>query len=659
MSGQNSPIRIVSAADEAYVVPLGVMLCSVFENKNAADVIEVYILQEEGGISQSAQAELSVLAEKYDQCKVYFKILDISAYERLHVNIDYINPVTYYRFSLDALFDPKIDRLLYLDCDMIIQTDIRKLWETDLKGLPLGAVEDGAMMEPTTKWAKSLKLKLRFSQNSKYFNAGVLLIDMVKWREENISAKCMQLLIDYPEIITLNDQDALNFILKDRWVQIPVHWNTTTFLFTDRHRFMNKKIKLALKSPSIIHYTTGNKPWFTHMHHPAQDFFIKYWEKSPWYPKPLNTNSGQIQQGVSLISVCTSHKHLTKAIDSWQKVPEIREIILVYPESDQQVAEIKKQFKAINLITIEVPEINNENMPALVNLAARMSSFNKLLNMYCGAQVYEQFCKVHPLKPNQFYGLRYWNDWFQNTNYMINGWYIHRKDYFRMNGMNEQIPFYESHLDLFNRLAGSGHEELRMKHNYLFSLTGSSPEKEFTTIRGISSKTLKEKMFLKTEMIKVLTHQFPWQLSNRMQDYSLTDIAENSFRAVAKGGLQFRPIDETQLAEMETNALKAYVSIYYPYMQQNPFSKSTLEEAGLEAMKDLFRYLGDPKNTIALAAKTSDEQGEMQFTLPSDASDELKEVYKSLSWKIGYRVTRVLVKLFGWTSWFKRKFPDG
>lgn len=653
-----SPIRIVSAADEGYIVPLGVMLCSLFENNKTRDPIEVYLLTGEKGISDAGKSSLKKIIDRFPNTSIHYLHISSEIYKVFNVNIEYINLVTYYRFSIDSLFDESIERILYLDCDLIIKGDIKHLWHTDLKGKTIGAVEDGAMMKPLTDWAKNLKLKLRLEKEIPYLNAGVLLIDMVKWRAGNISEKCIRVLTDYPEKITLNDQDALNFVLRNNWYQLPIHWNTTTFLYTDRHRYANKEIHNAVKNPSIIHYTTGNKPWYTHLTHPAKSDFLQYWDSSPWYPYSLRTDIDKILKGVSLISVCITSTHLKKAIESWLEAKSVNEIILVYAKDATEILKIVDEADSQKIISVIVGSVDVELIPSLLNLAVRMSSFDKILNVDCGTQVYPDFVKRHPLSQMKFYCFRYWEDWFHNTSFLTTGFLMYRTDYLHMNGLNEFVGAYESNLDLYQRMLGNNFEEEPIDSSYLFPIEPEIPIDSFNPVSGIISKTIQEKMFLKNVMIKILCKRFPWQLTNQMQEFSLVAESPKIYIATRGEKRAVSQVKKSLIEKMETEALKAY---FIQVLSKNFRNKTFLEkisEANSATLKSFYHFLNEPHNALLLSSfNMNGELGIISTNLID--SKILDEIYKSMSWRIGFRITRLFTKLMRWSPWFKKRFPDG
>lgn len=251
---QKETIHIVTAANDAYAEPLAVMLCSLLKNKKSDNPIHIYVIGSD--ISEEKKSLLVKIAKKY-KAKMDFKHIDRAVYSEF-ATFAYLTRETYYRLSIPELFDETVEKVLYLDCDLIIKKDITELWKIDISGYLLGAIED--------HWIKqSRNVDLFMPENSKYFNAGVLLINVKKWREQHIKEQVMEFLRAHSDRIQYCDQDALNAVLFDQWLPLDLKWNFQTYHLYD---------PVAKLKPSIIHYTGENKPW--NADHPLKKYYLKY-----------------------------------------------------------------------------------------------------------------------------------------------------------------------------------------------------------------------------------------------------------------------------------------------------------------------------------------------------------------------------------------------
>ncbi|SDM83943.1 Lipopolysaccharide biosynthesis protein, LPS:glycosyltransferase [Fictibacillus solisalsi] len=247
-------IHIVVATNNRYAKPLAVMLNSLFKNKISKNTISIYILYSR--LSKKNEYKLSEIANKFN-FKVQFLRLEKSLYSNYPL-IDYLTAEAYYRIFIPDLLEKKIKKAIYLDCDIIIKEDLSKLWEIDIENYFLAAVRDDLA-------------KYRYTDLSIpvgcYFNSGVLLINLQKWRENHISDKVIKFIRKNPDKILWADQDALNAILYDKWLMLDPKWNY-------------QANSLQLMEPSIIHYVGFNKPW--KKNHPFRNEYHKYSATTPW-----------------------------------------------------------------------------------------------------------------------------------------------------------------------------------------------------------------------------------------------------------------------------------------------------------------------------------------------------------------------------------------
>lgn len=195
---------------------------------------------------------------------------------------------TYYRLLLSELLDPSVREILYLDVDTLVLKDIRDLFDnTDLSNHVAAVVLDtiiaNAYSDSISNIYGSNDKKQGFPVHfSKYFNAGMLLINLDKWRQDNIGLKCIDLIkVGLPFL----DQDALNIAIPDPLI-IDGKWNfQTTALYAYEYSFVKNRllsrgagkdlkemknnilennILASIDDPSIIHFTAF-KPWQNHV----------------------------------------------------------------------------------------------------------------------------------------------------------------------------------------------------------------------------------------------------------------------------------------------------------------------------------------------------------------------------------------------------------
>lgn len=190
----------------------------------------------------------------------------------------HISIAAYYRLLAPELLPKELNRVLYLDSDLVVQGSIETLYNLDISNYVLAAHAGGKMGSGT-------KNRLQLSGDF-YFNSGVMLINLDAWRTNNISVKCIQFLQKYPEMIKLWDQDALNKIVDGKFLNIDFIWNSLVDLNSGRKRVSSQSV--------IVHFTGKLKPWHSWCLKSDKEIYWLYLRQSPWsnaYPQlPKNLN---------------------------------------------------------------------------------------------------------------------------------------------------------------------------------------------------------------------------------------------------------------------------------------------------------------------------------------------------------------------------------
>lgn len=270
-------IHIACNIDSNYVRHCAVTLVSLFEN-NRKEPITAHIIARD--LSDAEKKTLIDLAAPYGSLVCFYEP-DIKLLEGFTIRkfSKRISMATYYRCILSELLPADIDRLLYLDCDIVIVGDISEYWNTPLSDeTGVAAVADMGCDE-----AARYEI-LKYPMEDSYFNAGVLLINLDYWRKNDVAHACVDYFHKYPERILFNDQDLLNSILHKNKILVDLKWNVQD-AFYRRPKQMDeawrKKFADVLKHPVILHYT-NRKPWEYDSQHPLREVYFKYLDLTPW-----------------------------------------------------------------------------------------------------------------------------------------------------------------------------------------------------------------------------------------------------------------------------------------------------------------------------------------------------------------------------------------
>lgn len=153
-----------------------------------------------------------------------------------------------------------VSRCIYLDTDLIVCSDLNALQHLDLQGKSSACVIDGGITTPDQQ--RRLRDKLQLSNPLRYFNSGVIVMDLDAWRVRQIQAKALTIAQEKHDLLDQMDQDALNMALAEDWLILDPKWNTS------------KGNADANFSDGIIHFLGKVKPWHA-------DYAANHKEK--WY----------------------------------------------------------------------------------------------------------------------------------------------------------------------------------------------------------------------------------------------------------------------------------------------------------------------------------------------------------------------------------------
>lgn len=271
-------------SDDKYVKNLGVCTYSVMHNTCPnADKVVMYVM--DCGITEENKSRLTRQTERFDNAEIIFYDINLL--------LDFVVPkvetkwnrAIYGRLFLNEILDKYdgIDRIIYLDSDIIVNDSITELFEMDMQGKCIAAVIDGD--EAPRK--KALHMK----ESQSYVNSGVLVIDAKRWVELNAGQRIIEYINSVSKELQYPDQDAINYILCDEIMIIPLKYNFF-WMICDRDVFkMVKSLELtystdeiyyALHNAKIIHFA-GHDMWSMYGPSPiAIRAFIKYKKLSDW-----------------------------------------------------------------------------------------------------------------------------------------------------------------------------------------------------------------------------------------------------------------------------------------------------------------------------------------------------------------------------------------
>lgn len=264
---QKKEIPIFFASDNNYVPFLAVSIKSMLDNASKAYFYNIYVLTE--NISEKNMKRI----KKYETQNSKINFVDLSKYitkikDRLTSTLrDYYTESIFYRIFIASLF-PNLKKAIYLDCDIVVLGDISKFYNIKLENNILGAVIDDVICGN-----EDFKIYAKYGvgvDHTKYFNSGVLLMNLDEYRKQKIQERFVYLLIKHNFETAAPDQDYLNVLCKNKVKYIDKGWDKMS---TDKN--FDGKLNL-------VHYNNFRKPWL-YNDVPYEEHFWKYANKTDFY----------------------------------------------------------------------------------------------------------------------------------------------------------------------------------------------------------------------------------------------------------------------------------------------------------------------------------------------------------------------------------------
>ncbi len=256
-------IPIFFATDDGYAPALGVTLESMLATVSPTRELRIFVLTL--GLSEENRENLTrTVNGRAALTFVDMKERIAPLADRLVLR-DYYSSATYFRLFISELF-PEYDKALYLDCDIVFTEDVATLYDTPIEDAYVAAVPEDvmALVDVLGRYVEHVLDIPR----KEYFNAGVLVMNLKKFREEDILGRFLSLLSRRRFVVT-QDQDYLNVLCRGAVRFLPASWNTSPL------------IPEGDTPPSLIHYKLDRKPW----HYGDVNFgryFWQYAERTPF-----------------------------------------------------------------------------------------------------------------------------------------------------------------------------------------------------------------------------------------------------------------------------------------------------------------------------------------------------------------------------------------
>jgi lipopolysaccharide biosynthesis glycosyltransferase len=278
----DNEMTLVTLADDRYAVPLAVMGRSLFENHGAGRRITLYVV--DGGLSSETKRRL-ISSWDRERMRVEFIPPQFGQERELPV-WGRLPPLTYARVFLPLLVPSTCSKAIFLDSDVVIQTDIERLWNLMVGDRSLLAVQDAAVPFVSSRDGLQRYAELGIPARHPYFNAGVMVVNVGGWRRSSVSERVMEFIRRNAHELNYCDQDGLNAILWRDWEALDPRWQVQPRMMAREslplpHLDPRKRTEVSA-DPWILHFSGRLKPWIYRGTGVSDRIFYQYLDRTSW-----------------------------------------------------------------------------------------------------------------------------------------------------------------------------------------------------------------------------------------------------------------------------------------------------------------------------------------------------------------------------------------
>ncbi|MFC3110317.1 glycosyltransferase family 8 protein [Undibacterium arcticum] len=275
-----APFHIAFGVDAHYFRGMGVTITSILEHNPDIDFV-FHVFSSE--VTHDSRRRIHQLELQY-RTKILIHIIDPSVFDEFSdfPRLVHYSPAIFTRLLIPAELNKlgNIDKLLYLDSDILCVGSLSELMTMDISDAIVALVHDNSVETSRTQCAT---LELR---HDKYFNSGVLYINIQNWIANKVTALTITQMLTSDKTFTFPDQDALNIVLDGRVKFIDGKWN---YQYNLVNVLKENQASMAIPPDAVfVHFTGRLKPWHDWNPHYSKQLFLKYQSLSPWSDLPLD-----------------------------------------------------------------------------------------------------------------------------------------------------------------------------------------------------------------------------------------------------------------------------------------------------------------------------------------------------------------------------------
>lgn len=292
-------MNIVFATSDLYSKPALVTIKTLLMNNNSVEDLNIYYV--ENNVSDENKKIITDLVETYQRKIVFLPMPE----EYLSIEgLMRTNAIVYSYCFFQDILPKEVDKVILLEGDSIVTGDLSEMYAINIDDYYVGAADD-----LQSKWYKR---KLGMKDDSPYFNCGIMLMNLKKWREDKVSDKLKEMIRNGEAKFFYEVQDELNVLMEGKVKILPPKYNCTTAIFLFDYESMKiyrkpstccskEDFETGKRNPLIVHFTKNQiiqpRPWIVDCTHPYKDYYIQAKNKTVLKDEPYwNSNRSVISK---------------------------------------------------------------------------------------------------------------------------------------------------------------------------------------------------------------------------------------------------------------------------------------------------------------------------------------------------------------------------
>jgi len=298
-SPASDPIVVVTACDENYAHGAAAAVRSAIDSVGPTRSLRVFVL--DGGITEPTK-DRQLRSWRSRNVSVTWLRPDLDAIRDMPVS-DHINLSTYLRILMAELLPADVSKAIYLDADTLVLRNLAELWSVPLDDYYCAATQDAfvPVLDPLMAFDHPIHCvtltmtspypipnfrELGLVGDAPYFNAGIMLVNVARWRRDEVARRGFECLRINGDNVRYWDQYALNTLFSGQWKIVDPRWNQNSHVFRipswDLSHYTEDEFQRVKQDPWIVHFDYKPKPWELESTHPFRRHFFQALDRTAW-----------------------------------------------------------------------------------------------------------------------------------------------------------------------------------------------------------------------------------------------------------------------------------------------------------------------------------------------------------------------------------------